>query len=195
MKSIQIIVLAFALLISIPIAHAEGWDFNFFGIDSSDFEDRKVSHIIIGCLASFAVHEGGHWAAGKLVGMDPKFEWDNGLMVDAGAYDNKSDDKKALFHAGGFLAQAIVGVTLTAVPYTRHSDFSVGFTGFTAINSTLYAITDGTNSSGSDTQNLDRYGYNGRLVALSGGLLSGGLSIINLNKNQKRKNCDLIERK
>ena len=124
MKIIQIIVLTFTLLISIPLAHAE-WDFNFFGVDSKDFEDRKVSHIIIGCLTSFAVHEGGHWVAGKLVGMDPKFEWNNGLVVDGGRnYDNKSDDQKALFHAGGFLAQAIVGVTLTAVPYTRHSDFS-----------------------------------------------------------------------
>lgn len=190
MKKIIIVFLACILLISSPLACCAGWDFNFFGIDSKDFKERKVIPIIAGCLTSFAIHEGGHLLAGRLVGMDTKLTWDDGPLVWANEYNNKSDNRKALYHAGGFIAQAIVGTTLTIIPYTRHSDFSLGFTGFTAANNTLYAITDGMDSSSSDTQNLDRYGYNGRLIALSGGLLSSGLTIINLNK--ERKNCDLI---
>ena len=181
---VRVIVILAIFFLVVP-AHAggdTGWKFKIFGITINDFKDRDVLPVIIGGLTSFVVHEAGHYAAGELVGMDARFGSDMIVYVDE--YDNKSDNEKALFHAGGFISQAIVGTILTAVPYTRHSDFSLGFTGFTFAENTLYGITDGVRGDDvSDTQNLDEYGYPGQEFALATGLYSGVLTYINLDKH------------
>jgi hypothetical protein len=170
---------------SLSHAHAgelDAWEFRFFGINAKDFKDRNPVVVVVGGLASFAVHEAGHYVAAELTGMDASFDWGE-RAVWADNYSDKSNDQKALFHAGGFLATAIVGTALTAIPVTRYSDFNVGFTGWTAIHDVGYALTDGTREDDiSDTQNLDRYGYNGQAIAAFTGLYSGVLSYYNINK-------------
>ena len=175
-----------------------GFDVHFFGINSADFKDRKVLPVVVGGLASYATHEVlGHYVIGRAVGMDTSFKWDNGPIVWADEYDDKSKTDKALFHAGGYIAQFLVGSALTVVPYTRHSDFAVGFTGFTFVENSLYGITGGIQGSDvSDVENLNDLGYPGNAIAIGAGLYSGVLTYINLNKvkdeEPERKNCDLI---
>jgi len=174
-----------------------GYDVHFFGINSADFEDRKVLPVIVGGLTSYATHEVGHYALGRAVGMDTSFKWDNGPAVWADEYDNKSKSDKFLFHAGGYITQFLIGTALTVVPYTRHSDFTVGFTGFTFVENTMYGITGGLmDSEYSDVKNLNHYGYPGNEIAIGAGLYSGVLTYINLNKHKDdqpiRRNCDLI---
>lgn len=180
------IIMIFVILLgSVNKANAgelDAWEFRFFGINARDFENRNPVVVVVGGIASFAVHEAGHYVAAELTGMDASFDWGE-RMVWADNYNDKSNDQKALFHAGGFLATAIVGTALTAIPATRYSDFNVGFTGWTSIHDVGYAITDGTRDDDiSDTQNLDRYGYDGQAVAAFTGLYSGVLSYYNINK-------------
>ena len=124
-------------------------------------------------------------AAGELTGMDSSFKWDSGPVVWVDDYDDKSDSQKAFFHYSGFLSQVIVGTVLTAIPKTRHSDFSMGFTGFTFAENTLYGITGGVmKDENSDVDNLNSLGYPGNEIAIAGGLYSGVLTFINLNKHK-----------
>jgi len=200
-KILTPIMLLFILLFSISgcsTKRGHGFDVRFFGIDSRDFEDRKILPVVVGGLTSYASHELGHYAFGRAVGMDTKFEWENGPAVWADEYDNKSKSDKFLFHAGGFITQFVIGSALTIVPYTRHSDFAVGYTGFTFIENTLYGVTGGImEDEYSDVDNLNDLGYQGNAIAIGSGLYSGVLTYINLNKHKeetpKRKNCDLIE--
>ena len=187
------------MLLFTSCAHKQGhgFDIHFFGINSADFKDRKVLPVVVGGLASYAAHEVGHFAIGRAVGMDTKFEWNDGPAVWADEYDNKSKTDKVLFHAGGYISQFLIGTALTAIPYTRHSDFAVGFTGFTFVENTMYGITGGIMEDDySDVHNLNDLGYPGNGIAIGAGLYSGVLTYINLNKvkddEPKRKNCDLI---
>lgn len=164
------------------------------GIDYNDIKGRKALPALVGCATSFVIHEAGHLVAGHLVGMDTSMKWDRGPVAHADNYFNKSQSQKALFHGGGFLAQALVGTVLTAIPYTRHSDFSLGFTGFTMFNNLGYGITG--KSLGrediSDVANLDRCGYDGTAIALAGGILSGVLAYTNLNKHKLDQNDSTV---
>lgn len=187
MKKLRIIILVSLLLLIVPTAHAGDWEFEFFGINAKDFKGRSFSKIVVGCIASFVVHEAGHFIAGEMVGMTTS--WKSGIVW-AGDYDDKTDYEKSLFHGGGFLAQAAVGTALTAIPYTRHSDFSLGFNGFTTVNNIGYGVTGGTGKSGeenSDVKNLDYYGHNGSAIAIGSGVLSGVYTYINLNKDKEEK--------
>lgn len=183
----KIIILVSLLLLIVPTAHAGGWEFQFFGINAKDFKGRSFYKIVVGCVSSFVVHEAGHMVIGRMVGMDTKFE--DGV-AQAYDYDDKTDYEKSLFHGGGFLAQAAVGTALTAIPYTRHSDFSLGFNGFTTVNNIGYGVTGGTGKSdeeNSDVENLDYYGHNGKMIVIGSGLLSGVYTYINLNKDKEEK--------
>lgn len=186
-KFLSIILITIILSMTIP-AHAGDWEFEFFGINAKDFKGRKALPIIVGCITSFVVHEAGHLIVGRMVGMDVRVKghgrdikiWDDN-------YDDKTDYEKSLFNGGGFLAQALVGTALTAIPYTRHSDFSLGFTGFTMVNNIAYGIVDEIEDDDiSDVKQLNDHGYNGKMIAIGSGLLSGVYTYINLNKHQEK---------
>jgi hypothetical protein len=160
-----------------------GFDVHFFGINSADFKDRKVLPVIAGGLASYAVHEVGHYAVGQALGMDTHFDWDEGPVVIADDYHGKSDNDRAMFSAGGFALQAFTGTILTAIPATRHSDFVLGFTGFAMVENTLYGITGGLmDDEYSDVHKMEDNDWPGTEIALGAGLYSGVLTYINLNK-------------
>ncbi len=168
--------------IVVSVSHANAFQINF-RITGDDFKNRNWGAVILGGIVSFGVHELGHMAAGELTGMDSSMKWDSGPVAWVDDYDDKSDSQKAFFHYGGFLSQAIVGTILTALPQTRHSDFSMGFTGFTFAENTLYGITGGVmKDENSDVDNLNNFGYPGNEIAIAGGLYSGVLTFINLNK-------------
>lgn len=187
---IMIVVLLFGIVVfcfgpTARSAHAgelDAWEFRFFGINYKDFEGREPLPALGGALTAFVVHELGHYVAGELVGMDVSWSWEeHGMLADD--YTDKSDDSKALFHAGGFIADAMVGTVLTIIPKTRHMDFTAGFNALSSINGFAYAITDGLGEDYmSDTKNLDSLGYCGTETAVGFGLYSGILTYYSLDK-------------
>lgn len=181
-----ILVILISLVIVVPThASDSAWEWNVFGVTKQNFKGRDPIPMFFGMVTSLLVHELGHVIGGRVVGMDTTFQ-PSSMSVRAYDYDDKSDDQKALFHAGGFIAQVLVGGILTAVPETRHHDFTVGFNGFTALNSVEYAITGGFTEENSDVKNLDYYGYNGVAVAISTGVIGGGFTYINLRNDWER---------
>lgn len=171
-----------------PTAQAgglDGWEFNIMGINPRDFKDRELLPILGGAVVSLATHELGHLVTARLMGTDSYFSFHERVAYAGDGYENLSNDQRALYHGGGFLAQTLVGGALTAIPSTRHSDFTFGFNTFSSVNGFYYAITDGIDADSSDTKNLDRYGYNGTAVAAGSGLINGAFSYISLNKDKE----------
>jgi hypothetical protein len=182
MKKILLIGMLLVCLFSTNAIADSGWKFYFFGIDYDDFKDRKWGPVIGGAALSFVAHEVGHIVIGNMIGEDTHFDFDD-FAVKTTINRNTSDASRAWFYRGGFVMQAAVGTILTAIPTTRHSDWTLGFNTFTCINSFGYAITGGSSEDGySDVKNLDRVGYNGPMEAGLTGLYGGVLSYINLNK-------------
>ena len=181
---IWIALMAAMVLLAMP-DKSDAFQVNF-RITTEDFKDRNWGKVLLGGLLSFGTHELGHFVAGEAMGMDASFQWDGGPVVYADDYTDKSDGQKALFHSAGFISQALVGTALTAIDKTRHSDYSLGFTGFTFGNNVLYGVTGGfEKEENSDVYNLNDLGYYGNEIAIGAGLYSGVLTIINLNKYQE----------
>jgi len=185
MICIGLCIIFYMLICNVQHANAgelDAWEFNIMGINPADFEDREVLPIIGGAIVSLAVHEVGHLASAALMGSDPYFSWSERVAYAGDGYNDWSDDQKALYSGAGFIAQTLTGAILTAIPKTRHSDFTLGFNGFSSVNGFFYAITDGADSDSSDTENLDKYGYNGTAIALTSGVANGVLTYISLDK-------------
>jgi len=186
MKKLIILFSILMVLASVSLVRAgslDGWDFYFFGINARDFEDREVLPVVVGAVASLATHEVlGHMLTGELMGMDTSFSWSD-RVVYADGWDEASSDQRAMFAASGFISQLVVGTTLTLIPKTRHSDFTLGFNSFTMATGFAYGITGGLGDDDvSDVENLNTNGYSGRMVAFITGGYAGVLSYINLNK-------------
>lgn len=184
LKLQALIVLVFLwLLLTGATCQAGDWEFNFFGINPADFKGRSIPVTLVGAVSSFVAHEAGHFAVAYLVADGAHFSTDSkysfpGAVIIHG-YDKLSHGEKQLYHGGGFLAQALVGTVLTAIPTTRHSDFTLGFNAFTAINSFGYSFkTDLKKNPGSDVAHLD----NGRFISIGLGTYATMLSYINLDK-------------
>lgn len=180
------ILLILFMLLHVKHANAgelDAWEFNIMGINPKDFEDRDWPIVVVGCVSSFVVHELGHFAASELMGVDASFSFNDKAVYAGDGYYDWSNDQKALFHGAGFLAQTLIGGALTAIPKTRHSDFTLGFNTFSSVNSFIYGITGGNDSKTSDVKNLDKYGYNGTAIALGSGIINGGLTYISLDKS------------
>jgi hypothetical protein len=180
MKKTLLVILISVMLVGTASA-GDNWKFYFFGIDYDDVKDRKWSHVVGGAVSSLVVHELGHLAFGRMAGFDTSFNF-NEFVAEARWDGHSTDAEKAWFYRGGFVAQALVGTVLTAIPRTRHADFTVGFNGFTFVNSGLYVITGGFDNDTSDIQNLNRAGYNGNLEGGLTSLYGVVLTYINLNK-------------
>jgi hypothetical protein len=167
----------------------DNWDFNICGIDPKDFKDRSLLKITGGALLSVAAHELGHMAVGTMCGIEMNGFGTGGYSIhvdsDSQSYDEASDTQKTLYHAGGFIGQILVGSVLTAIPETRHSDWTLGFNAFNGINSAIYGIGGGRNEETSDVAHIDEtWDDNGTEVALTSSIIGFGLSYINLNKHK-----------
>ena len=105
------------------------WEFKLFGIDVNDFKGRSIFKIALGVGASFLAHEAGHFIAGYALGHDVHMRHGAAWADD---YEDMSRTQREIFHAGGFISQALVGTLLTVIPATRHIDVTLGFNATTA---------------------------------------------------------------
>lgn len=180
MKRIVLTLIVLIVSSSTALVQAGDWEFNILGINPTHFKGRCLTTIVFGGLASLIVHEAGHVLYadrhdGGHYDYSERIVW----MDD---YYNRTHYEQQMFHRAGFLAQLIVGGTLTAIPYTRHKDFTLGFNSYTSINTAVYAITGGLGKSGeedrSDIHQLDNGRTEGAIYTASAGILS----YINLKK-------------
>lgn len=187
---IMIVVLVFAIIIfcfgpTARSAHAgelDAWEFRFFGINYKDFENREFVPIAVGVVSSFVAHELGHVLSARAMGTDSYFSFSDRAAYAGDGYSDLSTDQKALYHGAGFLAQTLVGGILTAIPATRHNDFTLGFNTFSSVTGFFYGVTGGLVEESSDVQNLDKYGYNGTAIALGSGVVNGVFTYYSLDK-------------
>ncbi len=173
------------LLFIIPItSNAESdWNFYIFGININEFQNRDPLPMIIGAISMICVHEAGHIIIGRMGGMDTSLRWQDGgpiVWADDGFYE-ASRMQKGFYHAGGFIAQTLIGGVLTAIPRTRHSDFTVGFNAAATVESFGYAFRDSSAESGNDCKNLDKQGYNGDAIAIGSSAITGSFLHYNLD--------------
>jgi len=163
---------------------SDDWNIYFFGINYKDFEGRKVLPTVLGAVSGFIVHEAGHLFFGHLGGADTSMkEHDGWVIAWADGYNDMSRSEKGLYHAGGFIAQTIVSVCLTAAPKTRHSDFTVGFNAWSTAESFLYPLRDVPAEDGGDVENLNELGYNGRGIAWTSSVITGTMLYYSLDKD------------
>jgi hypothetical protein len=166
------------LLVAAGTCHAgeSDWRFKFFGIDVNDFKGRSIFKIALGVGASFLAHEAGHFIAGYAVGHEVHMRHGAAWADD---YENMSTTEKEIFHGGGFIAQVLVGTVITAIPATRHSDFSLGFNAATASVVGGYAFK--TNNESHPHSDVAQMRY-GAAAAVTTAAYAAALTYINLDK-------------
>lgn len=187
-----ITILAIISLCSVlcPTSHAgelDAWEFNFFGINPKDFDGRQPMKMIGGAVLSLAAHEAGHLLASEVTGMGSgEMVCRNGFIVASAGddYYNVSDDKRAFFSAAGFIVQSLGSLALTAIPTTRHSDWTVGWNGMTTVVGLQYALFGGGQDESSDTALMDKNGWPGREAAWATTLIGGVTTYVSLNKHK-----------
>jgi len=168
----------------------DDWEFRFFGVDPRDFNGRKLLPCIAGAIVSIGTHETGHLIVSEVLGYDSEMVLENYRPVAIYYWDDEipSDDERAIIAASGFIFQTFFGGVLTAIPATRHSDFTVGFNSMSTMTGVSYTITGGFNKDTSDVVNIDKYWHNGtgRIVSGTSMITNGIFTYISLDKHKEK---------
>jgi hypothetical protein len=175
----------------VPTATAgelDGWEFSFFGVNTKDFKSRSFMKVLGGAVISLAAHEAGHLLAAEITGMGANGMEERGGYIVAAANEDgwrsASNDERAIFSAAGFIVQSLGSIALTAIPTSRHSDWTVGWNACVTIVSLQYALTDGGTDDYSDTVIMDRNGWPGTEIAWTAGLIGGVTTYLSLDKHE-----------
>jgi len=168
MKKITLIIIIMLLVFSTNVL-AGDWEFNVLGVNPKHFKDRDWKVIIIGAVSSFIVHEASHVLYAEMHG-GGHYDWDERVAVMEDPYNSHGEIQ--MFYRAGFLGQLLVGGTLTAIPKTRHSDFTLGFNSFTTVNTAIYTIGGGRDKDSSDIYNLDHGELEGSIYTVGAGVLT-----------------------
>ena len=178
MKHLPIILIVILLTGCAGLEKRTDCKISFMGIQAEHFEGREIAPILAGVAGSLLTHEVlGHLLFAELNG-GGHFNWDRRIVI-MEDYHNQSHSTQQMFHRAGFLSQLLVGGILTAIPATRHADFTLGFNAFTTINTGIYTISGGLGETNcSDIKQLDHGTAEG--IAYTVG--AGALTYINLKK-------------
>lgn len=193
-KSIISIFIIFALfaIIMPPVSNGgelDAWEFRFFGINTHDFEDRSPLKVIGGAFISIVAHEAGHLLAAEITGIGAEgMSMKDGFLVAAAneeGWMKASNDQRSIFSAAGFIVQSIGSLALTAIPESRHSDWTVGWNTCTTIVGLQYALVGGGSDTYSDTVLMDNNGWPGKEFAWATTLTGSVTTYISLNKHKE----------
>jgi hypothetical protein len=166
----SLLLLTSLLMLFVCSGVSNAWEINFnFNLD--DIKKRNIGKVLIGGVVSVAVHETGHFVAGRSMGMPTRYGFDGGPVVYAPGLNDKSETDQAIFAVAGMLSQVVVGTALTV--WANDSDYTLGFNGMAAGCNLSYPLRDNPNS---DWHRIP----NGKLVTFGHGLYSTGLTLINL---------------
>ncbi|MCK9570043.1 hypothetical protein M0R72_13960 [Candidatus Pacearchaeota archaeon] len=120
-KTISTMVIALLICLSTAPAHAGGWDFYFFGVNTKTFKEADWKMVVMGAATSIAVHVGGHYAYAAANGISI---YQDGCREVIGPASTKQLRE---FNQVGFALQHAVGLALTSIPWTRQTDFTRGY--------------------------------------------------------------------
>ena len=130
----------------------DNWTFHINGIDVDHVKDtikEEPLQAIGGALAAIAVHEISHIVSMKVSGVkDYHFENPFSFTYNTEGISKGSQD---WISRAGFVGQLAGGLILTQIPATRESAFTLGYTGASALQTTLYPLPPG---DGADLENL-----------------------------------------
>jgi hypothetical protein len=138
------ILLAFCVLwvMAIPAQSFElknlskGYDFYAFGVNLKTFDTDHMNYpaAIAGALTAVALHAGGHYA---YAGLNHMSITQDGLreMVAAGYSERQYRE----FASAGMITQAIGGLILTSLPWTRQTSFTKGYVIAELLENSLYS--------------------------------------------------------
>jgi len=120
------------------------------GVDIARLKKADPAKVIIGGLSALVVHEGMHALALEITGAkDYKFEEPWLIWYNA---DGLSHSDEQWIARAGMLGQSVFGTILTAIPATRNSDYTLGYTAVSAAQTVLYPLPPGDST---DLKNLD----------------------------------------
>jgi hypothetical protein len=138
-KLLSSLLIIVTLLISPNIVWAKGgFEFYFLGVNLKTFRQSHWMKLAIGAVASVLTHELGHVLYLESQGKDWEFNasFPSGFAISTP--DSLSDEQYRGFGRSGFLLQSSIGILLTAFEGTRDSDFTKGWTGMNAFQTSSY---------------------------------------------------------
>ena len=144
------------ILFTTPALAAEksDWQFYCFGVNLEWVQTAKWEQVAAGAVASVLTHTAGHYLAAGITGSRIHQDgFREHCTVDSGG------DARWIARAG-FIAQNGIGLILTSIPKTRHTDFTRGYVAMSAAETWTYPLVwhdDG------DLDMIDKYGGNGDL--------------------------------
>lgn len=171
----RLLVTVSMLLCMNSVTLAGDWNVNFMGISYEQVKQRDWKAIVAGAVSSIIVHEASHLLFAEANGGGYTYINHSGMVTKMQDYYNRSHSTQQMFHRSGFLGQLLVGGVLTAIPSTRHADFTVGFNGASMVHIGQYTLI---NNDGkySDVGHLDNGEFEGGLYTVGAGVLT----VINL---------------
>jgi hypothetical protein len=131
----SILCLLLMALTSLPV-HAGGWDVYCFGVNTKAFKEADWKMVVLGAATSLAVHTGGHYAYAGLSGMSVRQDWLSEII----SFADSNPKQIREFMQAGFVAQHAVGLLLTTIPATRHTDFTRGYVAFAWFETATYPL-------------------------------------------------------
>lgn len=117
-------------------AHADGWDFYFFGVNAKTFKEADYKMVALGAITSLAVHTAGHYLYAAAADMHVR---QDGFKEIVSLSDNSTREIRE-FAQAGFILQHAVGVALTTIPATRQTDFTKGYVAFAFFETLSYPV-------------------------------------------------------
>lgn len=150
-KLIKIVCLTFLMLFCFSI-NTHAFDVYIFGVNVEYVKERNYKEVVLGALTSILVHSAGHYLYANTHGMTIH---QNGFRENITNDDTKENRECAQV---GYLLQHTIGLILTTIPKTRHTDFTKGYTDMALLQTTIMTIIDGNNHG--DFVTSDKYGGN-----------------------------------
>ena len=129
-------VLALMAILLVPGSARAGWDFYFFGVNTKTFKEADWKMVALGAATSIAVHTAGHYAYAVVHGMSVRQDGFSEMI----SFTENSPQRIREFMQAGFVAQHLVGLALTSIPYTRQTDFTRGYVAMAWIETATYPI-------------------------------------------------------
>jgi hypothetical protein len=114
----------------------KNYDFYAFGVKAETFKPKNMNYFAVaaGVVTAIAVHEGGHYLYAGLNHMSVR---QNGFY-EVAAYGYSAQQYRE-FASAGHIAQAVGGLILTSIPYTRQTSFTKGYVVAELLETTLYS--------------------------------------------------------
>ena len=170
LRMTKILVVA-VVLFSVLLSGCTPTKVYILGIDVTEIvKEDDMGTVVLGAMASVAVHVAGHYVAAELVGADIYQQGTREIIANSGELNGS--DRRWLAR-GGFVAQTLVGIALVNLESTRGAKFTEGYAIGTMLEIGFYPLR---RRGEDDLEHLENNGGDGDLEwAIYTGLSAYGL--------------------